>query len=288
MKIDILSDIHIDFYIKEKNPSNKKMKIQIEKFIKNISSVDNLIGDVLIIAGDLGHFNQQIFVFLELMKENYKEIIVVSGNHDMYLISNNQIDKHKAKSHNRLNELKNICKELNVYFLDGNVVDIDGIKFGGTSSWYELKTPEDIRQWKKVMNDNNYIYDGYSVQPYGLYQSYPQASNNWDPIKFYEEEQEKLKHIQEKGCDIFITHVGLNEPTKEEGMFYEYIGDPNNAFYYTDDIKILKNSNCSIHIHGHTHQNLDYTKEGVRIICHPLGYPEETFNTIKQINFTKE
>ena len=281
MKIDFLSDIHLDFWVKELNPQNKKFKRQIDDTIKIVNPLD---GDVLVIAGDIGHSNQQAMLFLIEMKKFYKEIIITFGNHDMYLLSNAMVSKYRAKSENRLKELKEICENLDIHFLDGNIVNINGIKFGGTGSWYNLPTSQDIESWKKVMNDSRIIYNGYAMQSYGMYQSYSQPGTNWDTQKFWESEKSKLVQIAEEGCDIFVTHVALNEPTVEEGMNSEYENDSNNIFYYTDNIELLKKSGCKIHIHGHTHQHLDYIKDDIRIVCNTLGYPSEQKNgSIKQI-----
>jgi predicted phosphodiesterase len=283
MKIDIISDLHQDFYIKEKNKQSPKFLKQVIDFADLIINEEQEPGEVLVLAGDFGHYNQQTMFLLIELKKTYKDIIVVPGNHDRYLVSGAQISKYNSKSSERIEELKTICTELSVHYLDGNIIEINNVRFGGTGSWYNLPSEMDINSWKKVMNDSRYIYDGYSKQPYGMYQSYSQPSRNWDTQKFYLSEKAKLINVSNEKCDVFITHVALNEPSAEEGMFHEYINDHNNIFYYTDNMQLLKDSKCKVHIHGHTHQNLDYTKDGIRIICNPLGYPGETYNTIQQI-----
>jgi len=290
MKIDFISDIHADFWIKEKDISKLKFGIQLQDFIKNVlmpADKDYELGEVLIIAGDLGHYNKQTKALLKELKKIYDNILVVFGNHDLYLVSNGQISKYDSKSENRLVELKEICEELGVHYLDGDVVEINGVKFGGTGSWYNLEVSSDIERWKKVMNDSRKIYSGFAPKPYGNYYNgtlYDQPSLNWKTQDFWHKEKAKLLEVAKEKCDVFITHIALNEPTKEEGMHDEYLNDPNNVFYYTDNIELLKMSECKIHIHGHTHQELDYIKEGIRILCNPLGYPsDETYTIIKQI-----
>jgi len=289
MKIDFISDIHIDFWIKEKDISKLKFSIQLQNFIENIlmpADKDYKPGEVLIIAGDLCHYNNQTKELLLELKKYYKNIILTWGNHDMYLVSNGQISKYDSKSENRLVELKKICEELEVHYLDGNVVEINGVKFGGTGSWYNLTTEWELDTWNRVMNDSNLIYNGVSYQSYGMYQSYSRPSNNWDPVKFYDLEKAKLIKIAEEGCDVFITHIALHEPDESEGMAGEYLNQKENIFYYTDNEEILKKSGCSVHIFGHTHQSLDFNMDGIRMICNPLGYPtNNTYNVIKQIEF---
>jgi predicted phosphodiesterase len=290
MKIDFVSDIHLDFWIKTKDTSTLKFKVQLDNFLKEVLFPvpdDFKPGNVLIIAGDTSHYNSQTKALLKELKNVYDEIILVFGNHDMYLVSNSQISKYNSKSENRLIELKEICEELRVHYLDGNVINIDGIKFGGTGSWYNLPTSQDLETWKKAMNDSQKIYSGYAPKAYGSYYNSPvheQQSINWKTQEFWLKEKSKLVDIAKQGCDVFITHVALNEPTKDEGMHDEYLNSPDNIFYYTDNIELLKQSSCGVHIHGHIHQGLDYIKEGIRILCNPLGYPSNgTYTIIKQI-----
>ena len=239
----------------------------------------------MIIAGDIGHYNKQAKELFIQLKKFYNDIIIIDGNHDRYLISGKIVDKYKALSENRIRELKDICTNLDIYFLSGEVIEINGVRIGGTCSWYDLPTENNIIHWKHAMNDSRLIYNGYKNQPYGMYQSYSQPNSNWNTQEFWLEEKTKLLNIAKQGCDIFITHVGLNFPPDSE-VYSEYIGNPDNIFYYTSNMEILKTSGCKIHIHGHTHQLLDYTVEGINILCNPYGYPSDVNHCIvKQIEF---
>jgi len=275
MLVDVISDTHLDFWIKTNNPQHPKFKAQLNDVLNFILPVDkSKIGDVLIIAGDISHSNLQTKHFLVELKKYYKHILIVHGNHCMYLLSNSMISDYKAKSENRLLELKEICDELEVIYLDGQVHEINGIYFGGTCSWYNLPTDLHISRWKQRMNDSRRIYSGYAVQPYGMYMSYSQPSTNWNTQDYYLKQEQKLISIAENKCDVFITHVPLQE-VPDEYMNSSYIGDLDNIFYYTDNLHLVKNSEAKIHVHGHTHQVLDYEKDKIRIICNPLGYPSD-------------
>ena len=76
MKIDILSDLHFDNYF-----YCKYTKDDVIKFYSQIIDFNNC-GDVLVIAGDLGHNNHQNIKILKILKEFYKNIVCVLGNHD--------------------------------------------------------------------------------------------------------------------------------------------------------------------------------------------------------------
>jgi predicted MPP superfamily phosphohydrolase len=86
MIIDTLSDLHIDFYF-HKVPSKKAVEtIYTHIFTDNQKRSP---GDVLIVAGDIGHYNKQNIDVLKKIKEvfKYKHIVCVLGNHDYYLIN---------------------------------------------------------------------------------------------------------------------------------------------------------------------------------------------------------
>jgi len=85
MKVDILSDLHLDFYFKPHLTTAENVASFFELIFTDHKT--RKIGDVLIIAGDIGHYNKQnIEVLKTLQKEFYKHIICVLGNHDYYLI----------------------------------------------------------------------------------------------------------------------------------------------------------------------------------------------------------
>ena len=56
MKIDILSDLHLDFYFKPHLTTQEN----VVSFFEPIFTQNNTrkIGDILIIAGDIGHYNE--------------------------------------------------------------------------------------------------------------------------------------------------------------------------------------------------------------------------------------
>jgi len=281
MKIGYISDLHIDFYVKEHNPQSPKFKKQIKEFVQMI--VQEVQSEILVIAGDLSHNNNlSKYILLEL-KNYFKEIMVVFGNHDLYLVSSNIRDKYNSNSFLRLHELREICSEIDIHYLDGNTVKLNGIVFGGSGHWYNLQTDEDIKFWESYMNDGNLILNGPRVRiGWNMYSN--ESVPSFKPKEFYESELKKLfKCLENKNIDVYVTHMGLHEPTKSEGMKDRYVGDPANIFYYTEHLKELKESNVQFHIHGHTHEQLDYvSKEGIRVLCNPLGYPSEnTYSTIK-------
>ncbi len=269
MKIDILSDLHLDFYFNAKKPLRiKSVKLIFDKIFTNNST--RAPADILIIAGDIGHYNTQNIEVLKLLQqEYYKYIICVLGNHDYYLVSNSKRKKFKVNSFNRVNEMKELINaQDNMYCLDGDIVEIDGIKFAGTMGWYDAKylykyhnphqtlTKADINKlWKQNLNDSHYIY----------------GIESFDDI--FNIEYPKIESIY-KECNVMITHV--NPSCEHRHLSDKCKHDKNNAFYTFDGHNLIDNGSMKYWIFGHSHDVIEYDLYDVQCICNPLGYPSES------------
>jgi len=106
MTIDIISDIYLNFYARF---NRVKTKAFVEKLIK---SKRDKIFEVLVIAGDIGHYNDDNFYIIELLSKRYEKIFIIWGNHDLYLLSTQHREKYNYNSFNRLNEFKVMVKNI--------------------------------------------------------------------------------------------------------------------------------------------------------------------------------
>jgi len=282
-KIDIISDMHVDFWIKEKDPQciSKHVKKYVNDILKPKGS------DILIIAGDLGHyFSQDSSVLLELLI-HYKNIFIVPGNHDLYLFSKSQQTKYKYNSFNRIKEMKDFClKHSGLHYLDGEIIDIDGLKIGGTGYWYNLPSQNSINLWNTYMNDSVNII---KEKPYKIplaYSGYYYITG-FDTQEYYNSEKEKLSNFIGNELDVLVTHV-IPFKIPDNKLSQEYINDPTNIFYMSDDIEIVKKINPKVCVFGHTHKSYDFEIDNIWAVCNPLGYKSErTNNEINQIEIYK-
>lgn len=263
MKIDILSDVHFDNYFYGKYTND-----DVIKFYSQFIDFKNC-GDALVIAGDIGHNNTQNIKILKILKQYYKNIICVLGNHDYYLLGkeNKSLFKDSFERVNNMRELIN-C-EAGMYCLDGFIVEIDGVKFGGCDGWYndgyfgrQYPTESFTRKstnvmWRNIMNDAEFIY----------------GVENFDDI--FEIERPKIEKVF-KECDVMITHI--NPSAKNEHININYQNNPSNVFFCFEGEKYLKNGNMKYWIFGHTHEELEYIEHNVHCICNPLGYFNESGN----------
>jgi len=265
MIIDILSDLHLDFYFKSSLIDHGHVISFFEPILTDKGT--RQIGDILIVAGDLGHYNTQNLTVLKILQsEFYDHIICVLGNHDYYLVSYEERYSFKDKSVKRVEQLRNmINKEANLYCLNGNSVEINGIRFAGCDSWYddsytkayfpELSKNDTRALWKKNLNDSRLIY----------------GINHFDDITAIE--MEKLEKIYQK-CDVMITHV--NPSYKEEHIAPQYHHSPINTFFTFDGSPFYQKGSMKFWVFGHTHDAIEYELGETLFLCNPLGYPSES------------
>ena len=265
MRIDILSDLHLDFYFKPQLSAPEN----VTSFFKQVFTDDATreIGDVLIIAGDIGHFNEQnIEVLKILQQEFYKHIICVLGNHDYYLVDRESKYTFNDDSFKRVEHMRKLIKEeRNIHCLDGEVVEIDGVRFGGADSWYDDSYNQKYFPqydnnstnllWKQSLNDSRLI----------------KGISRFDDITKLE--TPKLEKVY-RNCDVMITHV--NPSFDEEHIDKKYHNSPMNTFFTFDGRKFYKDGPMKYWIFGHTHDAIEYEMEDVKFLCNPLGYPNES------------
>lgn len=216
-------------------------------------------------AGDLGHYNKMDIGVLRELRKYYGHIVLVTGNHDRYLISKSQKHKYQNSSQARVDEMKSLCAaETGIYYLDGGVIDIDGITIGGLGYWYDAP----VDYWRRAMNDSRLIMECmpfHVPRPYGS----PYVETGFDTTAHYLKEKKKLRHMPK--VDVLISHVcPTNLPLSQ--MPKQYIGDPNNVFYGNSDIDLVKAELC---VFGHTHDIYDFEEQGCRFVANPYGYPGE-------------
>lgn len=272
MKIDYTSDTHFDFYIHEsKSVTSARVAALVKRFFKFKAKSR---GEVLIIAGDIGHYNKQNIDFMRELKAQlgYKAIITVLGNHDRYLISKAQKEKYRNSSNARVAEFKElIANEDGIYLLDGDVVEIDGVKFGGAGGWSD-GSYNDIDNKRKQFLFETTMNDFWKIT---------KEKDGFDGSfdYFFQSEYEKLDKVADK-VDVMVSHF-VPLPSVLDGI--EHKSDDLN-FYCFDGVELLKKTTAKYWIFGHKHQALEDGKHGVRLLSSPFGYKEQLYiQSIRQI-----
>ncbi len=241
MKIGFKSDIHLDYWIEDEN--------EIASFVKEVLKPQ--FSDVLILAGDIGHFNRQnLILFDELSK--YSKVFVTYGNHDMYLFDDKERERYRF-SKNRIKELKEcIEKRENVYFFDGDIFDFEGVSFLGFPGWYDfsyalkygISYEKTEKMWEVYLNDARKIH--------------PKPICENLSLLYKEKVKDKIKK-----SDIVFSHV----PPVYIKCKNDVIIDSFYSFYGYD----LLDFPLKYWIFGHCHKPMDFFEEMVRFVSSPLG-----------------
>lgn len=247
MKISYISDLHLDFHV----PFTKnqiKFEKRTREFIQKLIKTDKKRREVLIIAGDLSHLNKQSYWAVNEFSKVYERVLVTFGNHDYYLISNNQSHKYKNHSGNRTKELVSMLQSLqnvHVFTNDAPIFKYKDVKFGGLTMWYPLDTDERIRFFSEMSNDSKLI-KGFNIkEAYG------------DDIKLY-------NRLLEEGIDVLVTHVPVFRTMSH------YINK--NTHCYMSPVDVI---NAKKLVFGHVHEQEVYRMNGYDAYVNALGYPNE-------------
>lgn len=289
MKFAIMGDTHFDFYFNVQSAVSARL---FDSKFKEL--IESNPADVLIIAGDIGHYNAQNVTCLKHLRRYYNRIIVTFGNHDYYLVTKSIVSKYQwgtgrlGGSRERVADMKSMIDSLDgADYVDGNVVEIEGVRIGGATGWYDgslmldRKKYDDINlYWRLQMNDANMIY--------------PTGNNGAKFDTLFHEQKHHVDAVYQQ-CDIMISHVSPLSEWKQFTEMYGFDSDQASrdlnysinhealqdyrAFYCFDGQEYLENGSMKHWIFGHTHRNFSRTyqrKDGreIEIICNSIGYPK--------------
>lgn len=254
--IDVISDLHTEKYV--------SLGMSIGDFVLEL--LPEKLSDILIIAGDIADDNKTSESVLTELCEYYKKVIVVFGNHDLYLPKTTLSVRPEFKKRTplfRWEALKNqMKKQEKVIFLDGDVFSYQGISIGGTGGWYDLSYT--INHLSYSISEAESEYENFMQDTDAI----PNMKKfNWE---FFYDQYRKLLEINQK-VDIMVTHVC---PTSKF-MAPEFRGEALSGCFSFDGEQLLNDTTAKIWLSGHTHTNSENKWDEVRLINQALGYPNE-------------
>lgn len=263
MKINVISDLHIDF-----------------------ADLTLPGGDVLILSGDLcegkrikkdmytpdmvlfEHENplqrpDRYYRFLEEeCSRKYREVIYVFGNHEHYGST-----YHKTFEHVRT-QLPG-----NIHLLEKETYEIDGVIFLGATLWTDMNNHDQLTLYhmKGMMNDYRQItmlnetknvY--HRLTPEYTVEQHVQTKQYFTQVLSENRQSGRNKPV------VVCTH---HSPSKLS-THPHYANDTIMNGAYSSDLSefILDNPEIRLWTHGHTHHQFDYMIGSCRIVCNPRGY----------------
>lgn len=248
MKIRILSDLHIEFH----------------PFL--IPPLPDDAHTTLVLAGDVGviHRKDELLGFLQQAAEQFRAVVYVMGNHEYY--AGVWPDARHVLLADGLPG--------NVYVLEQSWVDIDGVRFAGTTLWSDFENGSTAAmQAAHVMNDFHYIRvqaDGHEA---------PRALLPEDILADHRQSLQWLDHTlarlqAEDKPVVVVTHHGISERSIHEDFADSAV---NGAFLSACDWLFARHV-PALAIHGHVHNSFDYHlpdasgEQGTRVLVNPRGY----------------
>lgn len=228
MKIKLLSDLHTEFYPYKIEYSGE---------------------DILVLAGDIALKMQKV---VEIVMEYFSiaplgtKVIYITGNHEYY--------------HHTVAEVERFWQNFeyeNFYYLQNSYIDIEGIRFFGSTLWTDLNKgdPESIETCSNMINDYKLI-------------------NKFTPkysMLLHNNAVTKLRQVLDTS-ELPIVVITHHLPTfKSIDPMYK-MSSCNHGFACTDMDDIMKSDKIILWCHGHTHQCLNYMDGSIQILCNPRGY----------------
>lgn len=238
MKIQLVSDLHLEFLIPE----------QVEELANRISY--NTKADVLVLAGDICAFNRRsianLYTFLDAIEDKYQYIIYIFGNHEYYGTS--------------YEEVKDIVEKLryyfNLYILENNsltIKELGNITLYGTTLWFEETIETNLLKYN--LNDYRHIKD-------------------FTPDKWSREAIQYIKNIENNGSKkVLITH----HVPHSRFISPKYVGNEMNCFYLNEIGKYLDKFDLAVFGHSHDSVDQQFS-DRCRAVSNPRGYVDSTGN----------
>lgn len=267
MKIALASDLHLEFGdINLTNDENAEVlilsgDIMIAEDLHDHPEPANPIDQMLIAKGQgMGRRQQAAQMYRDFLKRcsnNFPHVIYVAGNHEFY----------HGKWHRTLDTLYNECaKFANVYFLENETKEINGVSFIGCTLWTDMNRgdPLTLHCVRDMMNDYQQIVEdslGYTkLRPAHT------VSRHLKSLQY-------IKNVINEKFDKKFVVVGHHAPTRLS-IHPRYHNDQIMNGAYASDLSefILDHPQIKLWTHGHTHHDFDYMMGSTRIVCNPRGY----------------
>lgn len=233
MKVQVISDLHLEFL----SPT------RVQSIISKIFP----LGDVLVLAGDIGCMDENHFTFLRAMSQKFPKVFVITGNHEYY----------RGEISTRDQELATFCSSLdNVSLLCSSSEDYGGFRWVGTTLWSR------VSENGCFINDIRYIKD-------------------MTISKYNQLHQEAVDFLTQTLSTSIPTIVITHHLPSMEVVSEKYKNDVYNQWFASSSLEhVLETAtnHVPLWIYGHTHQFSDRMIHNTRMVCNPYGYENENTN----------
>lgn len=211
--------------------------------------------DIVILAGDIARPERAI----EWAMGFDKPVLYVPGNHEFY---GGSID-------GTIEELFRLTEGTHIRLLHNQQACLHGIRFLGSTLWSDFNLEGNgparemaIAQALRLTYDYSRIKS--PASPQGLLTPQEIESLFADNRTWLEG---KLSEHHD-GPTVVITH----HAPSPRSIHPRFADSAINTCFVSNNENLMGADRVALWIHGHTHNNFDYTVAGTRVLCNPRGY----------------
>ena len=236
MKIQYASDLHLEM------SANRR-------YMQNIPF--EAMGDILVLGGDIGYLCDKTMPcpkFWEWASANYREVLIVPGNHEYY------------QNYDVLADGDSWSREIlpNVHYHQNKVVRIDNVDFILSTLWSRIDPEAESIIHRGMPDFRQIMYDGHRLTPTDYNTEHAKC------LSFIKKSvaESTAEHI------VVVTHhlptMAVVAPEHKDSLL--------NSAFATELGDFIADSRIDAWIFGHSHANIDATIGNTRIVCNQLGY----------------
>jgi hypothetical protein len=256
IQVQYASDLHLEFF----------KGIDFATLLKPVAPI-------LVLAGDIGPAGaQNTRDFLSWCSERWRHVIWVFGNHEYYIMYSQKrwkfLEPEKVRTMAEREAAARVWLAAlpNVHFLQGETVDLEGIRFFGATLWTHVSDEVHAEYGDKIADFRAIIAER-SEAGEAL------ALRNPFRNRLHEEHLAALRKALATPFDgplVVVTHhlpVGLVAPAI-------YHGEPTNPYYSNELWPELKSGRVNAWICGHSHGRTIMEKPCLCVL-NARGYPKQ-------------
>lgn len=239
MKIQFASDLHLEFYENSKYLKCNPLKP---------------VGDILILAGDIECLNLDYFFnnsFWDYVSDNFKEVIVVAGNHEFY--TSHDLAKIKG------GKICAVRRNVNYYY--NSLLNIGGVRLIVSPLWSYIPVEQAAFVKNGVSDFHRISYNNSKLTIDEFNREHERCLNF---IKRSVNESAK----ENSGPIVVVTHhvpsFELSSP--------DYAGSRISGAFTTELANYIEASPIDYWIYGHSHRNIDKIIGNTKCVSNQLGY----------------
>lgn len=203
--------------------------------------------------------------FCQNQLSKYGQVLYVMGNHEHY----------RGIFENTAGILRGFLAEHapNTTLLDDEVIEIDGVRFLGTTLWASCGVPDPVKQWDIAgyMRDFRVIRTTAST---GLDVRMDKGTRAFRPEDANAAHEKAKQFLADNVKSSLPTVLLMHHAPSYESAHGASYGEPNLDDAYCSNLVdfILAHDNIKRAIHGHTHHRENYRIGNALVVANPRGY----------------